>query len=399
MIAAAPRIAGYATMIGLGLAVVIGTAWTTTQARAPRDLTPDTVVAEVGTGGAPRSPELIAALKATRAAPEDVAAAHAAARLLIDEGRASGDSRTVGAAIAVLEPFMARPDAGTLYLSAEARQYQHDFDGALDLLARAIAVDPDAINPRLMQATIHIVQGHLRLARRECAGIAALGAPTVALLCQSTSQTMDRQAPQAARRLQAMLAQPGMLDQTETAWATGLLGEIAALQGDAARGREQLARLIEMRPAAIRERLILADLLLAADRPADAGTLLAAAPPVDGVLIRRVLAARARGAEDRASLAEIARRVQLNLDLGLTAHAREEADYFLRVADDPAAALARARVNWGLQHEYEDASLLVRAAVATGQPGAAAPVARWMADEGLTVPALDLPDAVLKAAE
>ena len=129
------------------------------------------------------------------------------------------------------------------------------------------------------------------------------------------------------------------------------------------------------------------------------GPLLAEAPPTDGVLLRRALAARALGAPDGEAEATLAQRVRLNLDLGLDAHAREDATWFLRLADDPARALDRARANWALQHEVEDAQLLIDAAVAAGEPGEAAPVLAWMEQERIEVPALRIPEAVREAAE
>ena len=73
--------------------------------------------------------------------------------------------------------------------------------------------------------------------------------------------------------------------------------------------------------------------------------------------------------------------------------------WFLHLERDPARALDRARDNWALQHEVEDAQLLIDAAVAAGRPGEAAPVLAWMREEGIEVPALRIPDAVRGVAE
>ena len=90
-------------------------------------------------------------------------------------------------------------------------------------------------------------------------------------------------------------------------------------------------------------------------------------------------------------VAELARRVAQNLELGLTSHAREDAMYFLLVADNPAQALDRATLNWALQHEVEDAQLLIDAAKAAGQPAAAAPVFDWASTEHVVVPQFGAP--------
>ena len=130
--AAIAAAAGLAALGALAVAPKGDTASGTAPATVPAD--DEVVVATLQSSGAPRSAELVAALRATRAAPDDADLARAAARLLIAEGRGAGDSRLVGAALGVLRPVMDPPEAETLYVAADARQYQHDFQGALELL-------------------------------------------------------------------------------------------------------------------------------------------------------------------------------------------------------------------------------------------------------------------------
>jgi hypothetical protein len=165
----------------------------------------------------------------------------------------------------------------------------------------------------------------------------------------------------------------------------GLIAEIALHQGNRALAETQLKAVLADNPLALRERVMLSDLLLQSGQPKAARDLLVDAPDTDGVLIRRILAARALGdtAEDARLVAILDKRFALNIDLGLTAHAREEGLYFLTVAHDTAKALTRAKVNWALQHEVEDAVLLLQAAEATDQSDAAQPVRDWMALNGV----------------
>ena len=60
---------------------------------------------------------------------------------------------------------------------------------------------------------------------------------------------------------------------------------------------------------------------------------------------------------------------------------REEARFLL--AGDPEAALRLAQANWASQREPWDARVLLAAALAAGQPQAAAPVLEWMAATGI----------------
>ncbi len=393
-----PARLGFVVVLGIAVALVVAAVlWTPAKDSLLRGetISPDTVVARVQTTGQAYSAALRSLLKATRANPTDVKAAKDAARATINEGRDAGDSRMVGAALGILRPFLTDPDPETLYLAATARQYQHDFHGALKLLDQALALDPGDVNARLSRATIHTVLGDYDLAQADCRELD--GAGGVALLCQATALLLTDKAPLIVKRLTLMLDHPELMDPALKPWALGLLGEIAETSGDAPHARDYFTQVLALNPKAIRERLILADLLLADGMAAQVAPLLAAAPATDGVLIRRVLASAALGGKDDADSAELAKRFQLNLDLGLTAHAREEARYFLEIAADPAMALARAEVNWALQHEYEDARLLIDAAKATGQPATAQPVLDWMQAQKITAIGLTGPAAALKA--
>jgi len=388
----------------LALALVVGmvamrTPASNVQHGAIRDT--DEVVAVLHVGGKAYSETLRALLKTARGAPEDVEAAKAASRALIDEGRAAGDGRLVGASLGLLRPFMATNDPKVLTLAATARQYQHDFPGALDLLDKALKLDPSDANALLIRATIHIVLGEFAAAEPDCKTLYALNRVDLGFLCIATSMTLTANAPAVARKIEALSSQPQMFDPSLRPYALSLIGEIAALQGEPDVAIARFEEVLQIDPNDIRVRLMLADLLLQAKEPADVMSLLSLAPDVDGVLIRRFLAAQALNQPDLAGSikAELEKRFRLNLDLGLTAHAREEAQYFLYVAPDPAMALERAQINWGLQHEIDDLRLLIDAAVADNNPAAAAPGLKWMADAHIVVPSLVIPAIVTEAAK
>ncbi len=394
----------YSLVIAAAVALTVGVFVMT---RSPvtyspdQSLSDDKVVAFLQTGERSYPAAVQDALRGTRDAPDDLPRAQAAARVLISEGRNAGDTRLVGAALGVLRPFMAKPDAQTLYLAATARQYQHDFPAALALLDDAARRDPTNVNVVLTRATIQIVLGRFDLAAKDCERLFNLARPDIGFLCQATNRLLTTDAPKIYDRLGAILSQPGALDPSLQNWARGLQGELALLQGNAAAAQGHLAAVVAADAFALRERMMLSDLLLADGKAVEALELLSPAIPADGVLIRRVLAAEATGDNVTAKSGrdELAQRFKLNIDLGLKAHAREESLYFLRIAKDPAMALQRALVNWSMQHEIEDAQLLVDAAVFAGEPEAAAPVVRWMAEQSVVVPSFRMPEEVREAAK
>lgn len=382
--------------VALGAAAIFGISLSGEgSSKRGAEISDDEVVARLATGPMTQFAGLAPLLIAARAKPDDLEAARAAASALIDAGRKAGNSRLVGAALGVLRPFLAKdPAPETLRLAAEARQYQHDFTGALALLDRAITLDPALLDAILMRATIQVVVGNLAKAQEDCLSLRDQR-PDIAFLCQSTALTLTATAPEVYKRLEGLTASD-KLNPALKEWALSLMGEIAMLQGNTEPAKAHFQAVLADNPFALRERLILADLMLKEGASQEVTDLLKDAPPVDGVLIRRALAARASGDTTAAQQAqdEVAARVRQNLQLGLKAHAREDAMYFLWLAGDPAQALERAKVNWTMQHEIDDARLLIAAADAAGQPAEAISVLAWMKAQAIVVPTLTLPASI-----
>jgi tetratricopeptide (TPR) repeat protein len=387
----AQMIAGIAAFGVLAFAVLSG------QPQAKVPLMPATIVATLGSG--PALPDdLRSAILMQRANPDDLAKAISTATLMIGEGRDKGDSRLVGAALGIVQPFVAQSVPDAQFVAAQARQYQHDFTGALALLDRVLAARPTDVNALLNRATIHTVVGAYAPALADCANLAEIRSD-VGFLCQATVLVLTENAPQIAERLMAILEKDGLLDENLVPWATSLLGEIALMQGDAVTAERHLRAVLARDARAQREQLMLADLLLSQDRASEVTSLLQAAPDTDGTLIRRVLAARKQGQDVPDVVAMLESRAQRSIDLGLVAHAREEAMYFLLIADAPDQALERAIKNWGQQHEFEDARLLILSADAAGKPEAATDVFAWMRATGVAIPALPIPASMVEIAK
>jgi hypothetical protein len=105
---------------------VLAVAFWSGRPQAAVTLTPETVVARLGNGPA-ISDGLRRAILAQRAAPDDLPTAISTARLMLDEGRAKGDGRLVGAALGMVQPFVDAQAPAAQFIAAQARQYQHDF--------------------------------------------------------------------------------------------------------------------------------------------------------------------------------------------------------------------------------------------------------------------------------
>ncbi len=334
--------------------------------------------------------ELRAAVTLARKSPRDAASAVLAAQNLIREGRARGDANLVEAAKTLLLPFIGKDNSSeALTQAAIARQYLHEFAEALHLLDRSLAIDPHDVEALLTRANIHMVRGELDQARADCRRLAGQARFDLAILCDTTADALGSQAPAAYARLASVL-ESGRMDPNLRGYGFSVLGEIAIFQNWPDHAAANLLRARQLDPDSLRTRMLQADVLLNAGASDAALAALEGAPASDAILLRRAIAYKSLRQEKAlaAASAELDRRFVRNSRLNSGTHAREEARYFLEVAEMPARALARAEENWNRQREYEDAWLLIEAAKAAGDPSAARPVEVWMDDQAVTAPAL-----------
>jgi tetratricopeptide (TPR) repeat protein len=357
------------------------------QLRLPSNIKDETVVARLGTAGSPYPPELRAAALRARERPADPTAAVKAAHQYLDYGRAAGDARFAGAALGVLEPWLNKPDPEVLNLAADARQYGHDFEGAVVLLDAATKVNPRDAQALLTRANIRVVQGRFRDAEADCLNLARARRADLAILCDTTSKALLAEGPGAYTQLERTVAVKAM-DDALMGYAHSLLAEMARFLAapDQAEPHFIIAR--KASPADLRTMMIYADFLLAQGRPKEALEQLAGAPQTDSILVRQAEAHMALGeaADVERIVSQLGGRFEEQSRMGETAHAREAARFWLNIANRPSQALEAAQANWTNQRELEDAILLLRSARAAGRPEAAQPVLDWAKAEHVVAP-------------
>ena len=198
---------------------------------------------------------------------------------------------------------------------------------------------------------------------------------------------MTGQAGPAYDRLAAVLARAPRLSPDENEWATSTLGEMALRLGRYPDAEERFKASLAIDPDDSYVIGAYADLLLDLERPAEAARLVTGRTDNDGLLLRLALAEAKTRAADASVHADLlgARFVASHLR-GDTVHRREEARYELGLRHDPAVALALARANWDVQREPWDVRILLEAALAAGEPSAAAPALAFLDEHHLEDP-------------
>lgn len=307
----------------------------------------------------------------------------ALARRYFELALAHGDPRYVGYAQAALRNAQNDPPAETLFVQGLLKQYRHDFAGALADFAAALERDPRLIGARSWRAAIFMVRADYRAAREECRSLEPLASDLIAIGCRASVAAATGEARAAYDELKDELERRADAAPELRLWTLTRLGEFAARLGDPAAAERHFREALAF---GLRDDYLLAayaDLLLEQKRAPEVNALLRDWGQSDNLLLRVALAAKLQNAPEAPRLAQaLGERFAAAGLRGERLHLAEEARYLLELKGEPKAALAAAAENWKSQREPRDAAVLLEAALAAGEPKAAAPALKWLEESG-----------------
>lgn len=315
--------------------------------------------------------------------PRNVALATRVATSYIATARRETDPRYFGYAQAALAPWwsMPAPPHEVRLLRATLLQSTHHFPEALSDLHAIVTADPSNPQAWLTLATVQTVRGDYAAATASCARLSSLTTQLVSSTCIASVGGMTGRAAPSESLLDLALRRNQEADPGMKVWVLTLLAEMAERRGDTAAAEERFRRALALDP---RDSYLVgayADFLLDRKRPGEVVALVQHQTRIDGLLLRHALALKQiPGAADalRDADAELAARFNAAERRGDTVHQREQARHQLHVRGNAQAALKLAQLNWAVQKETADMRVLLEAALAAGDPNAAAPVRDWL---------------------
>ena len=338
---------------------------------------------------APEGRELRELRRAFAAQPQSLERALALARRYFELAGAEGDPRYVGYAEAVIRPWSnaAEPPVESLIMRALVRQYRHEFDAALADLARAAERNPADTEIWAWRAAILLVQADFTGARSACARLAPLTSALQATACHAAIDGRTGKSAQSYEELARALARRPDASPELKLWIQTRLAE-AALQ----LGRNELAER-HFRAAlalGVTDGFLLAayaDFLLDQGRPAEVLGLLKGWERSDVLLLRLALAEQAGSHPGAAAhIAMLKERFDASALRGDKLHQQDEARFHLQLLADAPGALRLAQENYRIEREPSDARILLEAALAAKDPGAAQPALDWLRASGYENP-------------
>lgn len=323
--------------------------------------------------------------------PAEFPAALALARAYVSFGQQVGDAHYAGYAEAVIAPWIAaaRPPVDALVIQATILQYRHQFREARALLRAAIKGDSRNAQAWLTLATLDMVQGEYKSAAIECARVAGAAGFGLGIACSASLRSFLGQAQQSIALLEQLEQSSAGESAPFKAWIEGLLAESAERLGRWTDAEVHYRQALVWAPRDNFLRVAYADLLLDRQRPREVLALLADDLQSDTAFLRIALAEHALGSRAAARDAWLmSARFEALTQRGSEFYGREQVRFALDIQRDPRTALALAERNWQAQRAPWDARVLLEAAEAARDPGAASEVLKFVADTHLEDPVI-----------
>ena len=296
------------------------------------------------------------------------------AAALIRQARADQDPRLYSRAETLIAMKIAsRATPELLTLRAIIRQARHDFDGALDDLAKVITYRPGDPQARLTRAFIFMTRGAYPQALSDCQAAPKAAGPLVRAVCFARLMSLTGKAGEGYSLLTDALRRMPGAEAALKSWAHTLLAEIAVRTGLDEQASRHFQRALSLSDNAPSVRLSYAIFLLERGETAQSLNLIEEGDQSDAAMLLRLRATARQGGDTNAAAKLLRARFNAARREGLALHLREEARFLLDIALEPAAALIAAEANWAVQREPEDMLVLIEAAQAAGEPDRAAP--------------------------
>jgi tetratricopeptide (TPR) repeat protein len=324
-----------------------------------------------------------------QARPDDVNLHLEVAQRYFDLAMAQGDPRYVGYAFAAIKPIgeRAQRNADYWFVKGLLQQYSHDFGAAMESLAKASELRPNAVGPVAWRAAIDMVEARYADAENECRKLTQIATVLLARGCSAFVQADTGQLRQAYEGLEAVLAAEPNAPTGVVMWVRNRLAEWATRLQRYADAEQQFQSALKL---GITDQFLLAsysDFLLLRRRPQEVLRLLAGWERSDVLLLRLALAGKAAH-DPRAKewAQQLADRFTDAARRGDTLHEQEAARFALDIEGEPKKALALAASNYAKQKEPRDAEILMRAALAAHEARQAQPALDWLRRTGFEDP-------------
>ncbi len=299
--------------------------------------------------------------------PDNLALVENIVERYISLGREHADERYFSYAESLLKPYLDTARYGPVLLLqwADILQRQHRFEAAVNVLDELLQYTNANPHAHLMRAVIYQVKGDYAAAMQDCRALLGRVDMLLATTCIAQIHGLQGDLSASAALLESSIQRYQQANNESLAWSRTVLAEMLVRLGRPQQALMYLQQVISGSKDYYALALM-ADILLQQQRFTEVLVLLDEYRYVGKLLLRYVIAATGQQrlqVDDERALQALIQRMRL---FGASAHKRMLARYYLDVRNDSRRALEFARHNWQQQREPDDALLLLRCLLATG---------------------------------
>ena len=292
------------------------------------------------------------------------------AKRWLDAADAAGQTRFVGYARAVLEPWWDAVDANSALRMVRARvnSASHDFTAAIADLRDIVAIEPDNALAWLRLALAHQATGSFEPALDACIRFAQLAPGLLGTTCVGHVESLSGSAEKGYQRISSGLARHRGENASIKSWAHSALADIADRLGGSALSERHYQRALAYTPTDQRVRENYADLLLNTHHSASVRAVLDSSGFSDAALLRVAISAQRQDDDDATELkALLTERLAESRQRG-TPQYYLEARFALELDAEPVRAMRFALEAWREERTVQGLRLLYACAIAVQQP-------------------------------
>ena len=306
----------------------------------------------------------------------------------IDLAKTSGDLRYLAYAERLLDQVVDPGDLWDAWLinRADIAQYRHDFDAANAALTQLLQRNPDAVQARIMRATLLLSQGRYSDAAQDCDALVGKVAPIYSQGCRSLVKSHQGKLRASYTEIIPLAETRLRVDLSTRHWLLAASAEMAERLGDLPAAESYYKQALHIKPADSYVLMQLSDLYLRQQRATQVLTLLKNHKNHDALLLRWVHALQLEKQSQpdtdvqrlHTRMAELKQVTDTNAD----PHLRELSYYQLHIQNNATEATRLAAQNWHRSKEKIDLHLLGLAAKRAGDQSLLTELKNWQHQTG-----------------
>lgn len=318
--------------------------------------------------------------------PRDADLAAQVAQRYQEIGKSGGGPRYYGYARAAIAAWWDAPDAPAeiLRVRAKLKENNHEYQAALADIDALIEQSPQDTQAWVERVNLLRVTGQYDRARGAIEEMSSFAGGVARVFCEAPLMAVTGRAEEAADVFDQALPVTRVNLPDVLPWMLTSRAEIARSLGDDEKAEAYYRQGLKADPGFNSLKRDYADFLLDRDRAGEALTMIGEDLSDNGLLLAAAIAAQQSGKSELAQRlkAQLADRFSETRLRGDKPHGRFESRYALELENNPRRALELALENWQAQKELRDSRNVLEAALAAGQPEAAATVIAFLESAG-----------------